>query len=143
MATTTKNIRGTGDLLPRLKNFLEYRSIPYRQLHIAGSHIGYTNDRAVFIAKKQIWREQVSTQKYIVQRSIERQKWIIFWIPNKWLLKFDPKVIWENGWQNKRWEEFMLNIHTKFGTCISPDELKSLKNLEYDIEAQLELAQFA
>ena len=34
-------------------------------------------------------------------------------------------------------------IHTKFGTWISPDELKSLKNLEYDIEAQLELAQFA
>ena len=104
---------------------------------------GYMNDRAVFVAKKQIWREQVSTQKYIVERSIERQKWIIFWIPNKWILKFDPKVIWENGWQNKRWDEFMLNIHTKFGTWISPDELKSLKNLEYDIEAQLELVQFA
>nr|DAE29601.1 MAG TPA: hypothetical protein [virus sp. ctkyY8] len=44
---------------------------------------GYMNDRAVFVAKKQIWREQVSTQKYIVQRSIERQKWIIFWIPEK------------------------------------------------------------
>lgn len=44
---------------------------------------GYMNDRAVFVAKKQIWREQVSTQKYIVERSIERGKWIIFYIPEK------------------------------------------------------------
>ena len=143
MATTIKNIRGTGDLLPRLKNFLEYRGIPYRQLHIVGSHIGYTNDRAVFVAKKQIWREQVSTQRYLVEKSIEKARWIIFYIPNTWLLAFDPKVILDNSWQNKRWDEFMLNIHTKFGTWISPDELKSLKNLEYDIEAQLELVQFA
>ncbi len=63
---------------------------------------GYMNDRAVFLVKKEVWREQVSTQKYIVQRSIERQKWIIFWIPNKLLLKFDPKTFWENSWQNKR-----------------------------------------
>lgn len=98
------------------------------------------NDRAVFLAKKEIWREQVSTQKYIVQRSIERQKWIIFWIPKVGLLKFDPKVIWENSWQNKRGDEFMLNIHTKFGRWLSVEELKHLKSLEYDIETQLELA---
>ena len=143
MATITKNIRWTGELLPKLHNFLLYRNIPHWWFAINHQMTGYMNDRAVFVAKKQIWREQVSTQKYIVERSIERQKWIIFWIPNKWILKFDPKVIWENGWQNKRWDEFMLNIHTKFGTWISPDELKSLKNLEYDIEAQLELVQFA
>ena len=143
MATTTKYTRWTGELLPRLKNFLEYRGIPNWWFTINHKLTGYMNDRMVLVAKKQIWREQVSTQKYIVQRSIERQKWIIFWIPKIGLLKFDPKVIWENGWQNKRWDEFMLNIHTKFGTWILPDELKSLKNLEYDIEAQLELAQFA
>ena len=140
MATTTKYTRWTGELLPKLKNFLLYRGIVHWWFTINHQLIGYMNDRAVFLAKKQIWREQVSTQKYIVQRSIERQKWIIFWIPNKWLLKFDPKVIWENGWQNKRWDEFMLNIHTKFGTWISPDELQALKNLEFDIETQLELA---
>lgn len=37
----------------------------------------------------------------------------------------------------------MLNIHTKFGTWILPDDLQTLKNLEYDIEEELELAQFA
>lgn len=37
----------------------------------------------------------------------------------------------------------MLNIHTKFGTWISSDDLQTLKNLEYDIEEELELAQFA
>ena len=102
MATTTKNIRGTGDLLPRLKNFLEYRSIPYRQLYIAGSHIGYTNDRAVFIAKKQIWREQVSTQRYLVEKSIEKARWIIFYIPKVGILQFDPKELFDNSWQNFR-----------------------------------------
>lgn len=140
MATTQKFIKWTGELLPRLKNFLEYRGIPNWWFTINHQMTGYMNDRAVFLAKKEIWREQVSTQKYIVQRSIERQKWIIFWIPKIGLLKFDPKVILDNSWQNKRWDEFMLNIHTKFGTWISPDELKSLKNLEYDIETQLELA---
>lgn len=60
------------------------------------------NEKTVFVAKKQVWREQVSTQKYLVQRAIERQMWIIFYIPKVGLLKFDPKVIWENGWQNKR-----------------------------------------
>lgn len=60
------------------------------------------NEKTVFVAKKRVWKEQVSTQKYLVQRAIERQMWIIFYIPEVGLLKFDPKVIWENGWQNKR-----------------------------------------
>lgn len=141
--TTTKKIRWTGELLPRLRSFLLYNSIPFRQLNLSGAHTGFTNDRCVFVAKSKVWRDQVSTQKILVQKSIEKARWIIFYIPNTWLLAFDPKVILDNSWQNKRWDEFMLNIHTKFGTWISPDELKSLKNLEYDIEAQLELAQFA
>ena len=140
MATTTKNIRGTGDLLPRLKNFLEYRSIPYRQLHIAGSHIGYTNDRAVFVAKKQIWREQVSTQRYLVEKSIEKARWIIFYIPKVGILQFDPKELFDNSWQNFRWKEKILNIHTKFGRWLSSDELQRLKPLEYALTPQLTLA---
>lgn len=139
MATVQKFIKWTGELLPKLHNFLLYRNIPHWGFTINHQMTGYMNDRAVFLAKKEVWREQVSTQKYIVQRSIERQKWIIFFIPKVGLLKFDPKTFWDNSWQNKRWDEFMLNIHTKFGTWISPDELKSLKPLEFDIETQLEL----
>ena len=101
---------------------------------------GYMNDRAVFVAKKQIWREQVSTQKYIVQRSIERQKWIIFWIPEKWILAFDPKSFWENSWQNFRGKEKMLNIHTKHGKWLTNEDLKSLKPPQYNISEQLQFA---
>lgn len=140
MATTTKYTRWTGELLPRLKNFLEYRGIPNWWFTINHQLTGYMNDRAVFVAKKQIWREQVSTQKHIVKRSIECGKWIIFYIPNTWLLAFDPKIFWENSWQNKRWDELMLNIHTKFGKWIAQDEIMKLKPLQYDLTSQLTIA---
>lgn len=101
---------------------------------------GYMNDRAVFVAKKQVWREQVSTQKYIVERSIERGKWIIFYIPEKWILAFDPKIFWENSWQNFRGKEKMLNIHTKHGKWLTNEDLKNLKPLQYGLTSQLTLA---
>ena len=138
--TTTKKIRWTGELLPRLRSFLLYNSIPFRQLNLSGAHTGFTNDRCVFVAKSKVWRDQVSTQKILVQKSIEKARWIIFYIPNTWLLAFDPKVIWENSWQNKRWDEFMLNIQTKFGRWLSVEELKHLKPLQYNISEQLQFA---
>ena len=138
--TTTPKIRWTGELLPRLRSFLLYNSIPFRQLNLSGAHTGFTNDRCVFVAKSKVWRDQVSTQKILVQKSIEKARWIIFYIPNTWLLAFDPKVIWENSWQNKRWDEFILNIHTKFGRWLSVEELKHLKPLQYDLTSQLTLA---
>ena len=137
---TTKKIRWTGELLPRLRSFLLYNSIPFRQLNLSGAHTGFTNDRCVFVAKSKVWRDQVSTQKILVQKSIEKARWIIFYIPNTWLLAFDPKVIWENSWQNKRWDEFMLNIQTKFGRWLSVEELKHLKPLQYNISEQLQFA---
>lgn len=138
--TTTKKIRWTGELLPRLRSFLLYNLIPFRQLNLSGAHTGFTNDRCVFVAKSKIWRDQVSTQKILVQKSIEKARWIIFYIPNTWLLAFDPKVIFDNSWQNKRWDEFMLNIQTKFGCWLSVEELKHLKPLQYGLTSQLTLA---
>lgn len=138
--TTTKKIRWTGELLPRLRSFLLYNSIPFRQLNLSGAHTGFTNDRCVFVAKSKVWRDQVSTQKILVQKSIEKARWIIFYIPNTGILVFDPKTIFDNSWQNKRGDEFMLNIHTKFGRWLSVDELKHLKPLQYDLTSQLTIA---
>ena len=138
--TTTQKIRWTGELLPRLRSFLLFNSIPFRQLNLSGSHTGFTNDRCVFVAKSKIWRDQVSTQKILVQKSIKKARWIIFYIPNTGILVFDPKTIFDNSWQNKRGDEFMLNIHTKFGRWLSVEELKHLKPLEYALTPQLTLA---
>lgn len=75
-----------------------------------------------------------------MQKSIEKARWIVFFIPNTGILVFDPKVIFDNSWQNKCGDEFMLNIHTKFGRWLSVEELKHLKPLEYALTPQLTLA---
>lgn len=137
---TSKNIRWTGELLPRLRNILWTRNIPFRQVHIEQVHTGFITNGAVFVAKSKIWKDQVSTQKHLVRKCIERNVWLVFWIPGVGMLRFDPLVLYENSWHNMRGTESMLNIHTKFGKWIGADDLNMLPPQKSQSPEQLQLA---
>lgn len=122
MLTITKT-RGTGELLPRLKNILMGRDILTSNVNAGNAHVGYVTKWAVFVAKSKIWNGQVSAQVELVEKCKEHHRWLVFWLPGQGMIRFDPSKILEKGWRNMRSSEVMINIDAKYGTWLGADQL--------------------
>jgi hypothetical protein len=116
-------INWTWELLPRLERILSSRNIQISRINAWGSHVGYASRWAIFVAKSKLWRNQVSTQKELIDKCNQQGRWIIFWIPWTGALKFDPARLLEKGWRNMRDSEEMINIDIKYGSFTSWDDL--------------------
>lgn len=121
-------IKGSWELLPRLQKILESRSIGVSPIRANNASVGWATRWAVFLAKKALWQDQVSTQTEIVTKCIQHGRWVVFWIPGKnggksAMFRFDPSRLLEKWWKNMRDSEEMINIDIKYGIALTGEDI--------------------